>query len=134
MVSFNVKNMIYRQLNPIANVLNSKILVLDYGSYSSFSKRLDMKLDSLGLSKDSIDELNAALSNYPFVAILKSKNYIPYDDVVSAFGKFGMTDDNLKLLSTKQSEDKVFGSFDETIPNKKRMFFYWFPIDVEQVD
>ena len=134
MVSFNVKNMIYRQLNPIANVLNLKLLILDYESYSSFGKKLDVKLDSLGLSKDSIDELNDALSNYPFIAILKSKNYIPYDDIVAAFSKFGMKDNDLKFLSTRQSEDKVFGSFDDKIPDNKKIFFYWFPIDIENID
>ena len=134
MVSFNVKNMIYRQLNPIANVLNLKLLILDYESYSSFGKKLDVKLDSLGLSKDSIDELNDALSNYPFIAILKSKNYIPYDDIVAAFSKFGMKDNDLKFLSTRQSEDNVFGSFDDKIPDNKKIFFYWFPIDIENID
>ena len=134
MVAFNIKDMIYKNLNPIAKSFGFKILVIDYDSYSSYGKKLDIKLDSLGLSKDSIDELNEALSNYPFVAILKNNRYVPYDDVIKAFSKFGMKYNDLKSLSTKQSQKKPFGSFDDAIPNNKRSFFYWFPVDVEDID
>ena len=134
MVSFNIRELIYRKLNPITNKLGFKILVINYSSYSAFGKKLDVKLDSLGLSKNSIDELNDALSNYSFVVVLKSREYVPYGDVIDAFREFGMKDGDLKALSTKQSENLPFGSFDASVPASKRSFFYWFPVDIEDID
>ena len=134
MVAFNIKEMIYKNLNPIAKAFGFKVLILDYDSYSSYGKKLNAKLNALNLSKDSIDDLNDALSTYQFVAILKNNRYVPYGDVLSAFSKYGMRENDLRSLGTKQSEDKPFGMFDDSIPENKRQFFYWFPIEIEDVD
>ena len=125
--------MIYRQLNPIAKKFGFKVLIFDNDSYQSYSNKLNAKLNTLSLSKNAIAKLNDAMSNYSFVAVLRSDEYVPYDDAINAFNKFGMKDGDLKVLSTKYSENMPFGSFDDAIPEQKRSFFYWFPIEIEDV-
>lgn len=129
MVSFSIKDLIYKQLNPAAKQLGMKLIVFDAQTYKSYSYDLEKKIERFGIDEKHLDELQDAIDNYGFVAVLKSKKYYGGPEIAPHFSKYGMVADDIHYMASKNAKHyPVWGDFDAIIPAEKRVFLYWFKV------
>lgn len=135
MVTFSVKSLIYKELQPVAQSLGCQLLLLDKKTYQSYSSNLEKKMKILGIEVDQYDKLVSDIEWYGCIAVLKSTKYYGAPEIASAFSSIGLkTNDVQYLNSVEAKKHKIWGDLDATIPEHKRKFFYWFIVSVEDVN
>ncbi len=135
MVTFSIKSLIYKELQPMAQSLGCKLLILDNKTYQSYSYKLEKKMKNLGIESDQYDTLIQSIEQYGYIAILKSNKYYGAPEISLAFASVGLETNNVHYLkSIEAKKHKIWGDLDNTIPLNKRKFFYWFNISIEDAN
>lgn len=132
MICFSLKHLIFKQLQPIAQSLGCKLLILDNKTYNSKYLSLQNRLTKLGIEKNQSQKIINYIEEYGLIGILKSNKYLGIPEIVPSFSELGLTDSDIYYLHSVEAKyHKFFGDLDNSIPKNKRKFFYWFPIAVE---
>lgn len=87
----------------------------------------------LGISPREFRRLSYELDDFQAIAILKSQKYYGAPEIAPYFSKFGIDSDAIHYLNSTNADKEEYsawGDLDSRIPEKKRMFFYWIPIDI----
>ena len=133
-IRFTVKGLVYKQLEPFARALGCKMLLLDKKTYQN-SLDLDKKMKTLGISPDERSSLNDAMEDAGSICILKSQTYKSDNEVALAFRSVGLAASDVNYLdSINARQHPDLGDFDRSIPQSKRKFFCWFPVEVLDFD
>ena len=135
MVSFQLKSLIYKQLQPMANACGCQLLLMDGKTYQTYYHTIEKKMRTLGIDQDQYDELKYAIEDYGCIAILKSTKYISSIQIAPYFANVGLKESEIhRLNSIEAKKHPDFGDIDSTIPAHKRKFLYWFAVVVEDVE
>ena len=121
MINFSLKSLIYKQLHPIASLIDCKLLVVDYQTYrwKFDNKSLFNKIKHYGIDTDNYDYMLELLENYGCIVILKSYKQLSNSTLISHFSKFGLENSDINILNSI-NDDML----------DKTTYFYWFPISI----
>lgn len=129
-IRFTVKGLVYKQLEPFARALGCKMILIDRETYQN-SLRLDSKMKVLGISPDERSRINSAIDTAGAICILRSQRYKSYNEIAQAFKSLGLRAEDVNYLdSVNVSKYELWGDLDASIPQRKRKFFCWFPVEV----
>ena len=135
MVELGLKSIVYQKLQPMAQAIGMTLAVLDKRSYKSWDNSLQKKMASLGIEASQWHKLDDAIDTYGYAAILKSNAYYGPSEVAAAFAAVSLDEDDVHMLNSINAKNSnAWGDLDASIPESKRMFFYWFAVEVVAED
>ena len=130
-----IKPLVYKELQPMARAANCQMILLDSKTYKPYTDKLEQKMRVLGIESDQYRQLMDEIEDHGCIVVLKSSKLYGLAEVASFFSSVGLEERDVYMLtSTNAKHYSVWGDFDASIPEKKRKFFYWFAVDVENED